>query len=92
VRYIVSTDSALLKIDSPGMHLLEMAKTAWNAIVTGANSDDARPEVSDDRLKNELRVYLCRCQEILRIFGREGDTPGGPLEEMQTLQGLLEDG
>jgi SET and MYND domain-containing protein len=70
------------------MHLLEMAKTAWNAIVTG----DYETQVSEERLKNELRAYLSRCQEILRIFGREGDTTRGPLEEIQTLHGLLESG
>jgi hypothetical protein len=69
------------------MHLLEMAKTAWNAIVTGDNGDDA--QVSREKLKNELRVYLTLCQKKLGIFGPEGDT-GGPLDEIRTLHELSE--
>jgi hypothetical protein len=66
------------------MHLLEMAKTTWNAIVTG---DDA--QVAEDNLKDELEVYLTHCQAILSIFGREGDSAGGPLEEIGILRRLL---
>jgi hypothetical protein len=69
------------------MHLLEMAKTAWNAIVTGDNDENA--QVAEDRLKDELRVYLTRCQDILGIFGREGDSAGGPLEEIGILRRFL---
>lgn len=69
------------------MHLLEMAKTTWNVFVTGDNG-----RVAEESLRNELRVYLGLCQEILGIFGREGDKKGGPLEEIRTLHGLLESG
>lgn len=63
-----------------------MAKTAWNAIVTGDNTDGAQ---GSEKLKNELRVYLTLCQKILGIFGPEGDT-GGPQDEIRTLQELSE--
>ena len=69
-----------------GMHLLEMAKTAWNATVTGDSGD---AQVSEDRLKDELRVYLTHCQNVLGLFGREGDVAGGPLEEIASLCLLL---
>jgi SET and MYND domain-containing protein len=70
------------------MHLLEMAKTAWNAIVMGDNHQ--KVQVSEEMLKDEVRVYLTLCEEILGTFGCEGDTVGGPLEEIQTLHGLLQ--
>ena len=69
------------------MHLLEMAKTAWNAIVSGTNDSDTDGFVG--RLEGELRVYISSCREILLIFGHEGDA-GGPLEEIHTLYRLLE--
>lgn len=68
------------------MHLLEMAKTAWNANVTGATG------MSEGRLNSELRAYLTASQDILSIFGSEGDLEGAPLEEIRILQGLLEAG
>lgn len=63
-----------------------MAKTAWNAVVTGASG------LSEKRLTGELRVYLSASREIFDILGIEGDLEGGPLEEIRTLQGLLESG
>jgi SET and MYND domain-containing protein len=67
-----------------GMHLLEMAKTAWNAIATETS------RISEEILKIRLRVYLDASQDILGVLGIEGDLEGGPAEDIRTLQGLLE--
>lgn len=61
------------------MHLLEMAKTAWNAII---KSNDV------ESLEKNLGLYFASSREVLEIFGREGDD-GGPWAEIDTLQNLL---
>ncbi|KAK0461690.1 uncharacterized protein EV420DRAFT_1526601 [Desarmillaria tabescens] len=60
-----------------GLHLLEMAKTGWNQAVNIGSSNLELP-----------RKYLKQARQILLIIGSEGDD-GGPLEEIQTLQGFL---
>ncbi|PBK93765.1 SET domain-containing protein [Armillaria gallica] len=60
-----------------GLHLLEMAKTGWNQSVSTGSSNVELP-----------RKYLKQARQILLIIGTEGDD-GGPLEEIQALQGLL---
>lgn len=65
------------------MHLLEMAKTAWNAYVT-CNPGAA---LKTDLLK-QTRTYLSWSKHILAMIGPEGDD-GGPLRETEVLEGLL---
>lgn len=54
-----------------------MAKTGWNQSVSTGSSNVELP-----------RKYLKQARQILLIIGAEGDD-GGPLEEIQALQGLL---
>ncbi|KAJ7780697.1 SET domain-containing protein [Mycena maculata] len=61
-----------------GMHLLELAKTAWNSTVSEDNN--ASIETATQHL-NEAKV-------VLGIFGSEGDADG-PLVEISTLDTLL---
>jgi len=67
-----------------GMHLFEMAKTAWNALVINEN------ECAEEPLRNKAQCFLASGRDILEIFGHEGDD-GGPLKEMETLQNLLDE-
>jgi hypothetical protein len=85
VRHILDFRTVgLTKKNLAGMHLLEMAKTTWNAIVTGHHGEESQ-------FQDELRVYLTLSREILSIFGHEGDA-AGPLDEIDTLHVLLESG
>ncbi|KAF9556751.1 hypothetical protein CPC08DRAFT_710983 [Agrocybe pediades] len=65
-----------------GMHLLELAKTAWNATISA----------SSDRIPQEMRkrveVFLTLAFQVLTILGDEGDSDG-PMEEITLLGGLL---
>jgi hypothetical protein len=65
-----------------GIHLLEMAKTAWNGIVISTGKDEEK------HLQEGARYYLALSREVLTIFGPEGDEDG-PLQEIETLQRLL---
>ncbi|EIN12756.1 SET domain-containing protein [Punctularia strigosozonata HHB-11173 SS5] len=67
-----------------GMHALEVAKTAWNGTVLDmpASPDDRRS------LLAQAQAYLAIAQELLAVFGREGDE-GGPLDEIHILKGLI---
>jgi hypothetical protein len=69
-----------------GMHLLEMAKTAWNALVT--NAVDSPDYVGSTRFA-DAKCYLGLSKMILSAFGPEGDE-GGPLEEIRILQSLID--
>ena len=64
------------------MHALELAKTTWNAVITQGEAVPSRNTVKDAQL------YLTIARGILENFGPEGDE-GGPLEEIEVLQGLL---
>jgi hypothetical protein len=70
------------------MHLLEMAKTVWNTMVTmsgGCNNDAER------EWRQDCQLYLSSSLEILSKFGPEGDIDQwGPLDEIQALQNLLD--
>jgi SET and MYND domain-containing protein len=68
-----------------GMHLLELAKTYWNSIVS-ENMD----LTAEDAVKQECRRYLKDAKDILEIFGVEGDEDG-PLVEIETLETLLQE-
>lgn len=61
------------------MHLLEMAKTSWNVIIK---------ENLEESAEAQVRSYLTKARDILLVLGPEGDE-GGPLQEIQTLGGLL---
>ena len=67
----------------PGIHLLEMAKTAWNATMSPGPSDE-----TESAMLRDCQAYLLSGQRILTIFGAEGDK-GGPLDEIRALQDLL---
>ncbi|KAJ8590047.1 SET domain-containing protein [Rhizopogon salebrosus TDB-379] len=68
-----------------GIHLLEMAKTAWNAVIDADQDVPAKAS-----LLKRARVYLGIASKVIKLFGPEGD-PGGPLEELAFLEDLLED-
>lgn len=70
-----------------GMHLLEMAKTAWNAVIA-TERDDAHDAPTKTSLLKRARVYRNFASNILEVFGSEGD-PEGPLEELAALKKLL---
>ncbi|KAH7885040.1 hypothetical protein F5I97DRAFT_1937350 [Phlebopus sp. FC_14] len=72
-----------------GMHLLEMAKTAWNAIVTFERTTSST-STAETGLLRQGRAYLRLSSRILDVVGPEGD-PGGPLAEVQLLDRLLHD-
>ncbi|KAF9445392.1 hypothetical protein P691DRAFT_710399 [Macrolepiota fuliginosa MF-IS2] len=64
-----------------GLHLLELAKTNWNALVSSESSGETEAKV-------QARITLKHAQRILSIYGREGDEHG-PLDEIQQLEKLL---
>ena len=67
------------------MHLLELAKTGWNVRISSANPDsDDDNEIS----KAQVLVFLSSARHVLEIYGPEGDE-SGPIDEIETLQGLL---
>jgi SET and MYND domain-containing protein len=70
----------------PGIHLLELAKTTWNATITthGLTGDEIQT------LKQQLPVFLSLAHQILMVLGPEGDDVG-PLQEIRILQQLLPD-
>jgi len=57
-----------------------MAKVAWNECI------------KEDRLEDlgTVKTYLAIAQRILEVYGREGDS-GGPLDEADTLLGLIQE-
>ncbi|KAJ6508777.1 hypothetical protein C8R45DRAFT_968677 [Mycena sanguinolenta] len=67
-----------------GMHLLELAKTSWNRIVS-ENID----LMAERAAKQECQVYLQGAKDVLQILGPEGDEDG-PLVEINTLESLLD--
>ncbi|KAF8840609.1 SET domain-containing protein [Paxillus ammoniavirescens] len=69
-----------------GMHLLEMAKTAWNAIVTSEHPDPSDPVGAG--VLPQAQAYLRLSKQILDVIGPEGDMDG-PLAEIQVLDRLL---
>ncbi|OAX38145.1 SET domain-containing protein [Rhizopogon vinicolor AM-OR11-026] len=70
-----------------GMHLLEMAKTAWNAVIA-ADHDNEQDVPAKTSLLKRAQIYLDLSSKIIKVFGSEGD-PGGPLEELAVLENLL---
>ncbi|KAG6909153.1 hypothetical protein DXG01_001905 [Tephrocybe rancida] len=67
-----------------GMHLMELAKTAWNMFVSSEGTDSSAAQLSRER----AQAFLNMGRGILVIFGQEGDA-GGPLSEVASLQSLL---
>jgi len=70
------------------MHLLEMAKTAWNAAVVENIGEDRTRQDEEITLLVQAKTYLEASNHILSIFGTEGDEDG-PRTEIQMLQKLL---
>ena len=71
-------------IKRQGMHLLELAKTAWNARICFADSDSDENPVS----KAQVLAFLSLARNRLAIYGPEGDE-SGPLDEVKILERLL---
>ena len=65
------------------MHALEVAKVAWNGIIANEDYYDAR------ELLSICKDHLGVAEEVLCVYGREGDE-GGPLDEIETLKGQRE--
>lgn len=80
---------AVLKILGPGMHLLEMAKVAWNALIQSESVIE--PGFSKEENERDLHKCLASSEAILSVLGPEGDTWNGPLVEIQTLKRMLVD-
>lgn len=64
------------------MHVLELAKTGWNARLSSDRDDDN--QIS----KAQVLLFLSSARHVLEIYGPEGDE-SGPLDEIETLQRLL---
>ncbi|KZV95804.1 SET domain-containing protein [Exidia glandulosa HHB12029] len=64
------------------LHLLELAKTTWNAALSSKTPDMERA------FMDKAASYLRRCRTILVVLGEEGDVPH-PLEEVTMLETLL---
>lgn len=69
------------------MHLLEMAKVAWNALVQSESFIETGS--SREEIERDLHSYLASSEAILLILGLEGDTSNGPLVEIQMLKRML---
>ena len=63
-----------------GMHLLELAKTAWNARISSVNFNKTS--------KPQVLAFLSLARNVMEIYGLEGDE-SGPLDEIKTLERLL---
>ncbi|KAI0315809.1 SET domain-containing protein [Amylostereum chailletii] len=71
-----------------GMHALEVAKSAWNAIIAGEKTKrDSSVQVA--RLLETARWYLEVARRILSTLGPEGDE-GGPAQDVAFLQKLID--
>ena len=71
------------------MHLLEMAKVAWNALVRSESV--VEPGFSRKEIERDLHNYLSSSEAILLVLGPEGDASNGPLMEIQMLKRMLVD-
>jgi hypothetical protein len=81
-RSVVAGVGFLTNVQNAGMHLLELTKTAWNNIATSVDLNPSQQE--------QVRFLLAMSRHVMTVFGREGDE-GGPLEEIKTLDRLLND-
>ncbi|KAF8627430.1 hypothetical protein AX17_006245 [Amanita inopinata Kibby_2008] len=68
-----------------GVHILEMAKTRWNGLVTSTVSPGTAHAI-----KEQVRVLLRLGRDILQILGPGGDGDE-KIGEADILQGLLDD-
>lgn len=74
------------------MHALELAKTAYNGVITRTQESGALDNtVNEEELLRRAGWYLAVAKHILLIFGPEGDFDGGPLEEVEFLHVLIEE-
>ncbi|KAJ3556198.1 hypothetical protein NM688_g2159 [Phlebia brevispora] len=71
-----------------GMHALELAKTAWNYVVSQEMSSTSPSSEMGD-VEACAREYLALSRQVLERFGPEGDEDG-PLEEIRVLRELLQ--
>lgn len=72
------------------MHALELAKVAWNAMISGIDRAEGPLTTASEfeKLEQVARAYLTAASSILENFGKEGDK-SGPCEEIHALQELL---
>jgi len=73
------------------MHLLELAKTAWNATISASANPSSNNAILDDRIqvaRKQAEVFLALAFQVLTVLGDEGDN-GGPMEEIAFLGELL---
>ncbi|OCH91201.1 SET domain-containing protein [Obba rivulosa] len=75
-------------LSAEGMHLLEMAKTAWDAWIVAEGDNAAGAEQLRAKLRRDAFSYLTLASQILGIYGHEGDDDG-PLQEIQVLEHFL---
>jgi len=68
-----------------GMHLLELAKTAWNMLVS---SGEANRDITQ-AITERVQEFLNLGRKVLMVYGAEGDKEG-PFQEVETLQALLD--
>ncbi|KAI0050375.1 hypothetical protein FA95DRAFT_620593 [Auriscalpium vulgare] len=68
-----------------GLHALELAKTAWNGLITHNRSS---PEGRD--LVTTVEWYLTVADYVCGVFGSEGDQ-GGPKAEISLLRRLIKE-
>jgi hypothetical protein len=77
---------------SAGLHALELAKVAWNAVCIGLpKSDEQETRMATEYERDMLALatgYVGIAKEILSNYGGEGDV-GGPLTELNTLQVVM---
>lgn len=83
-KFIFYFSTNLDEIRFKGIHLLEMAKTHWNQLVT-SQFDQVKERTVKEKIQNMLR-HAC---DILNVMGSEGDGQGH-LEEVDALQQLLD--
>ncbi|KAF8073697.1 hypothetical protein FPV67DRAFT_761319 [Lyophyllum atratum] len=68
-----------------GLHLLELAKTAWNMLISSGEANTDIAQATTERIQG----FLDLGRKVLMVYGSEGDEEG-PLLEVETLQSLLD--
>ena len=66
-----------------GVHMLELAKSAWNAQFLADMTD-----IEEKIVRERVRTFLRLSSKVLTIYGPEGDG-GGPMSEIGVLENLL---
>lgn len=72
------------------MHALELAKTAYNGVITSSQGN-MEMDLGEGELLQRAGWYLVIAKHVLDVLGPEGDADGGPLEEAEFLRVLVEE-